>query len=524
MPRTIKSGLELAFHARSNQWCKYYTEAGKNKVKYFGKGKSAKDVKSYRAALRKYKTWQQQRVVDGRLEQFRDLIAMVEAGTLPVSELGDSPLAQRFIQDQKHKGRVDATGRIATHIIDPDKRDPENDDDWLGPELPDDCSLGDRDDVLAARARVIQADREQREDLRKRQAERQAEAKVTKAKTSNKKTIRQWAELWVGEYKESVAAGDKAKLTAKNMWQAIKTFVDHVEAVNGKHFKNEVHVDGILKDYRSMILGKVADWRTEFERLEAEGVAKPKPARGIGYSPNTANTKFKRQKAFLGWCYEQNALKVLPRALNTYTKRLHVDKQGYPFELDVVRKLWDSATDDRMRAWICLGLNVGFKGGDIATLKGSMIKGDRLQGVRHKTKKLKVPMNYKLWPITQELIARTRETQGDHELLWTNTKGQPYESSNFSGNFNTLRKRADVIACFEQFRDTGVDWIEKAIIADGTLDRGLLQIYMAHKDGSTAKYYTNHSNPAALKTPELDKLIDKFDIYLGLKLPDDETI
>jgi hypothetical protein len=215
MARVTKSGLELAFHQRSKQWCKYYTEAGNSKVKYFGKGNSVRDLKSYHAALRKYLDWCAERDVAAKAQQFADTIARVKQGELPVAVLGDHSDALSFIQDQKQKGRLGRDGHIITDYLDPDERDPDNDDDWLGnDDLPEDCFYGAPEVVRAARVREIEKDKDRRKDfafrveqLKQRQQE---DAKPKKA------TIRDWSRTWLVGAQEQAAAGDIVGKTVVN--------------------------------------------------------------------------------------------------------------------------------------------------------------------------------------------------------------------------------------------------------------------------------------------------------------------
>jgi integrase len=166
------------------------------------------------------------------------------------------------------------------------------------------------------------------------------------------------------------------------------------------------------------------------------------------------------------------------------------------------------------------------KTGDITALKGSSVQGDRVLGWRPKTK---VPFNMKLWPLTQRLIERCRDTQGEDDYLFTNQAGGRIETDSYGQVFRKIAIRAQVNqakkksrkgeplpAIFSQLRDTSVDLVDKMLLEEGH-DGGLLQVFQQHKDGSTAAYYTNRT-PETMRVAKLDQITDDLLVKYGLKL------
>lgn len=232
------------------------------------------------------------------------------------------------------------------------------------------------------------------------------------------------------------------------------------------------------------------------------------------YAANTVNDKLKFLRQFIKWCYECRVLHELPRSLEKVSKNVPVQKGGQPLTKAQVRKLYRQA-DERMRAWITLGLNCGFKNRDIAELRGRDIRSGRLMTLRHKTQ---VPMNMKLWPLTQRLIGRTRQGDGDADLLYVNREGQPVtrdRSDNLGAAFRKLASAAGGDATFQQLRDTGAEFVRTWNRERGQADGALVQLYLAHKDSSTAQFYVSQA-PEDVRAPVLDEATDALSEWLGL--------
>lgn len=216
---------------------------------------------------------------------------------------------------------------------------------------------------------------------------------------------------------------------------------------------------------------------------------------------------------FIRWCHENYHIKEVPRNLRTVLKAAPVDRGGKPIPLADLRKLWDAA-DPQMRCFICLGLNCGFKNSDVSALRRDEVINGRVIKRRGKTG---VPMNYKLWGVTQRLIEQTGNREGD--LLLTCQNGEPLTQQDrcmLGRRFGELAKSVGVQATFSQLRDNGADAIRAYTMRQGRIDPALVQIYLAHKDSSTASFYVSN-DPHAMETAALDRALEAIEKEFGLE-------
>lgn len=166
------------------------------------------------------------------------------------------------------------------------------------------------------------------------------------------------------------------------------------------------------------------------------------------------NDKLKFLRQFISWAFWNRVLSEMPRNLREVTKRVPVKKSGEPLLLKDVRKIWRNA-DPKMRCWIALGLNCAFMNSDIAGLKADDISDGRLISRRRKTG---VPMNYKLWAVTLDLIEQTRMDRDEDTggLLYVNAEGNPVVTETGSDRvghaFKKLANKAAVACTFQQSR------------------------------------------------------------------------
>ncbi len=72
-------------------------------------------------------------------------------------------------------------------------------------------------------------------------------------------------------------------------------------------------------------------------------------------------------------------------------------------------------------------------------------------------------------------------------------------------------------ATFEQLRDTSTQAVEQYLMGRG-LDQSMKQVFLAHKDSSTAAYYTSN-DLRLMNTAMLDQIIDHLDQLYGLTHP-----
>lgn len=515
MARKPKSGKILAFHKPSKRWCKNYTDYdGKRKTKYFGHGTSDKDIRSYEEALSKYLVWKQGRDSVQKASELMIVEKAVLAGKLPVAELGSSPWAIGEVTRLRLAGMVTVDGYVNQDVVDPDKRNPEraSDGEHWEAEKPEDWEDEEdlswaADDPVEFRRQKIEQERQVRERLA-RLTRLKNLAERPKANGKGSLSISQHIDSWLAAEQLNVDAGELGASSHRDKRNGINTFRLWLgctklrdiyegdkkvgeEWTGGKSFGKPAEIDKLLMDYRAYLLKRVA-------------IKKDKSDDKQGYTPATFNDKVKFGGQFIKWCWKNNAIKDQARVYDDFAKKLYVEKGGEPLTVEQVQDIW-AAAGPRMRCFIALGLNCAFKPGDISSLTGKQLQGDRLLGIREKTKKLRVPMNYKLWPITQKLIKQERDNHGDDELIFTNTKGTRIDTGTMGQLFKKVAVKADVAATFQQFRDTSIDIVKQAL-HQGDGDIALLQVFQAHKDSSTAQYYVS-DDPRHLKSPVLDKIV-----------------
>lgn len=236
------------------------------------------------------------------------------------------------------------------------------------------------------------------------------------------------------------------------------------------------------------------------------------------YTAWTVNTKTAKLRTFVKWAVEKHFIDAMPANLTSVTASYATKKGGKPIPLEDIRKLWRAA-DDRMKCWIALGLNCGYYPVDIGRLKSGEVVGGRI--IRHRSK-TNAQQNYKLWPVTAQLIESTRQGgPGDPEApLWLRPDGRPFDqgaTNPVGAMFAKLRERAGVgDVTFSNLRDTGASEIEKISRAGGKIDPALVSLYLSHHDDRTAAYYVS-ADPRDMETSTLDAATDRLGAWTGLE-------
>ncbi len=484
MARATKTGKLLSFNTSRKCWCKnYQDEYGKRKTAYFGRGASSRDTKSYDAALEKYHPWKRELEARRQLVKIRIIHKAVLEGKLPVSALGNSPWAAGLVAGWRLLGQVTDEDYFDRGRLDTGEIVEGSESEWVEVEL--NKSLPEPD-LEAIKAKLT--------------------TKASKPPRPRTNTIQDHVDAWLAseEAKHKANPKDLSTSALRDKRQGIKTFSEtdfDCFGAGTKRFGSPAKVDQLCLDYKAWLLERMLDKESKINK------------------PNTVNDKTKFAKQFLEWCWTRGILKDIPRTLKEMAKRLYVKRGGEPLELDTLRKLWDVA-GSRMKCYMLLGLNCAFKPGDITAITGDMIQSNRLIGTRKKTEKHMVPMNYPLWPSTLKMLKLERDRKGDKELLFVNTQGNRITTSTFSSLFRKVADKAGVKAKFEQLRDTSAQLVANELMQNG-YDLAYKQIFIAHKDSSTASYYLD-DDPKHLKTPHLDKIVLGLEKTYGLKLPKPE--
>lgn len=463
-----KADIKLSFKknrsGKGGMFFKKYKDpaTGKWKEKYFGAGKNKSDRSARRLAVEKCLIFEAERELAESQARMHQHYLSVMDGKLPISSLG--PNAQKRIAESL---QIPIVPSAAAEVSDDELQEHF--------ESPDTVESLAQRQLLYARS----------------SAKRKANPK------KDKPTIAQLVDEWLAFEQGRVGTGSVVQRTVDKQKSGIKPFVEHA---NGDYFNG--NVEDMLMSFRAKIDMRFA---------------------GAEISGWTHRGYIKAAWQFIEWCYTNRKLQEKPRCENAFCKQVPVTKEGKPIGLADINKLWAAAAD-RQKCFIALGLNCGMKNADVAALKGSNLVGDRLIGNRPKTG---VPFNVKLWPVTVELTEKCRDNQGDDELLFVNSEGGAIDSGVFSSLFKKVSTRAGVIvgktsggndkgATFEQLRDTAAENVRQ-IIREGSYDMGMLQVFLQHKDSSTAAYYVSN-RPEELQSNKLDEITDKLGEVYGLKL------
>ena len=230
-------------------------------------------------------------------------------------------------------------------------------------------------------------------------------------------------------------------------------------------------------------------------------------------STATFDEKVKFAQAFVNWADENH---YLDRPLR-HGKKLFAKYGSKPtpkaIPVEVLKKLWKAA-DDRLRAWMILGLNCGYYQNDISDLTADMVGPVHLDHFRTKAELLgskTANVKYKLWPLTKSLLDKTR-TDGGKGHLWLTDEGTTLvnyspkkkgegtsKSDNVRNAFYRLCEKAGVKGySFSNVRDTGSTAVEQ-------IDRAYTDLYGAHTDKRMARFYADGK---MIDTTGIDRIID----------------
>lgn len=138
------------------------------------------------------------------------------------------------------------------------------------------------------------------------------------------------------------------------------------------------------------------------------------------WKPATFNGAIKTGRSFIGWLYRNYYLQSLPRQLSELCRKYRTLPSARAIPPETLRRFWRGAPqiDTRLRTFMCLGLNCGYYGKDIATLRREHLQSGCIIRERRKTG---VPTRHKLWGLTKELIAETASDNGG--LLFPSRRG-----------------------------------------------------------------------------------------------------
>lgn len=518
MSRRLKHGKRLRIHKGSGQWTKVID----GKQWYFGAaGKTKREQdRSYPAAERRLDEHLQKLELKKVQEQVAERLHAVGTGTKPVNALGSTVLEQEFLQRLLQGGDVDASGYVVQEDPEPTLRDRaaqvgftvvqrdgleyvlDQNGDEVDEEALDDPMEKLEGENLRLGREVLR--------LRRLLQDHGIDRHAPPAATSGHPTIAVLAERWLAE--EQLRLKPQA---FRSMKAGIKPFVG---LVGKQRLGDAKHANQLVLKYKEWGQQQLIAHQAELERVRAAG--KPVKAHGIGWAPDTYLTKAKFLRQFFVWLVDTvEVLDKQPGALKHFSKGVQARKSRNPLEPEQVRKLWVSL-EPRWKCFVAIGLNCGFKNSDIAGLTGDMLADGRLLGHRGKTG---VAMNYKLWPLTQALIAEVRDNHGADDPVFVDKRDRPLKTETFSKAFTYRAQKAGVDCTFDNLRDTGAELLRRLVhdTPDSTMDQ--VSEYLAHKVtlSTDENYLSNH--PEEARSPRLDRLTDKLFELLALEQCPDQS-
>lgn len=476
MARPNERGLELTFHKPTKRWRKRID----GDDHWFGSGRGVSDRVSYRKALKRYRAFMDRR------EQ------AIEAADRGIEVQQASPLGEL---SPEGIGYLLALAKVADPSIDTSALDKKNP--FLRPEQI--VKLSDEDSFrLRATYTHTVATHPKAQVRENRPAE-------PHGKTPMDTVLDNFIREQEHRHKLTLNAPDsihRNQRLGSSALRQIKHSIEFLRTALREANITDLDEPGVEK--------ALADYRSQLDKRVAAGTM----------TGQSVDGRLKAVRPLFEWAWRNRHINDQPRNLHSVLAKHARASTAKPVDLAVIRKLWESA-DDRMRTFMALALNCGFYAMDISTLKPEHITDDGyIARLRHKTT---VPTKFKLWPITQQLIQKTRDDRrgGDTKgLLFIRRKRTgllPWVHEKPNGNgkydalareFKKLRDDVGVKVAWSQLRDTGAHWIEHyAMNGDGANDPTLVSHFLGHSDTRMAKLYLQQ-DPAKLNRPKLDAAID----------------
>lgn len=253
---------------------------------------------------------------------------------------------------------------------------------------------------------------------------------------------------------------------------------------------------------------------------------------GNEHSPFTTKRRLRYVKKLVEWGFENEFIESMPRNINgNYAKVELPDPEPKPFTIQQVKQLWKAANtktkfsrkSNRNALYLLLGLNCGYRSGDIASLRHEHVNWETLVIERKRTK-TNSPQIHKLWPLTAELLREEMTDLSEHELMLLDERGGSLVVESIDGK----TAKTDCIGrCFNRLkvkigwkgpgmghsvlRDTGAQAL-KDHYPDSPL---IVKHYLGHKTRDVVRHYVNESVES--RKPLFDA-IDWLDGHFGLKL------
>lgn len=249
-------------------------------------------------------------------------------------------------------------------------------------------------------------------------------------------------------------------------------------------------------------------------------------------SAYTAKKRLYYVKRFIEWAYKHRYLQEMPRNVDRHFARVVKlpNPAPKPFTLQEVKALWKAATTKhkfsrksyRNALYILLGLNCGYRAGDISALKHSHLRQENGYWIiDRKREKTGSPQVHKLWPITHQLLLDEMTDPAEHENMLLDERGgllvvasleQKTGLNDCVGRcFNRVKAKAGLTGAgtgHSVLRDTGADTIKQHFPATPHI----VSQYLGHKPKGMHTHYAREHYE--LLFDALDWLDDHFKLKL----------
>ncbi len=242
----------------------------------------------------------------------------------------------------------------------------------------------------------------------------------------------------------------------------------------------------------------------------------------------TAKKRLAAVKRFLEWCYRNEYIDRLPRNIDrTFAQVELPDPTPHPFSKSEVQELWKAALETRNNRghayrnalYVALGLNCGYRSGDIATLRRSHIKEENgVWYIDRQREKTGSPQHHKLWNVTKVLLQTEMTKTGD--LLLVDEFGGPLvkealdkaKQDCVQQAFKRLARRMEWKGANKGhscLRDTGADTLKKHFAESW---QSIVPQYLGHTPTGMHRHYAKEHYD--LLNSALDWMEGHFDLKL----------
>lgn len=293
----------------------------------------------------------------------------------------------------------------------------------------------------------------------------------------------------------------RKKRLSYNGWRGLKDVVESfrkwVEAhARVKSFGDTAQMEGVLSDYRNWLDGQLIKGK---------------------YAPQTISNKVKGLRPLVKWLWQNRHIADLPRNLDAVCAQYQAERNAKPLNAKQIKAIWKAAKNE-MKSRIAMSLNCALYSKELAVIKVGDIRDGYYAGRRPKTG---VAGRFKLWRVTQDLIAPKLKRRNPDKFLFVTEKGAPIATETTDSNADAFRELRDGAGLpdvvWNQFRDTTATLVEK--IGKRTGDKALVSDLLRHADGRVAKFYIDPNlDPHSIVNEPLDKALTELESHYDLKL------